>query len=211
MPNKTYGSASAQYGDELYTFNGASTDAYVWIDRVRIHVGLALWTSNFTPEDEDLIYTVPGLDHLEGRIVSILADGIVLTPQVVSGGSITLTTPAVLIHAGLGYNSDMETLNIEVGLADGTMQGRKVHVSRVVMRLDNSRGGFLGPDFDHLYEIKGVYSTDVSTSLYSGDVKVVLGGGYSDGGRFCYRQSEPLPVTILGLVPLVTAGNVTGL
>jgi hypothetical protein len=187
------------------------------MDETRVSKGAARHISNFTPSASaytiygGLFTVVTGLSHLEGRLVSILADGNVITPQTVSGSSITLLNSASLCYTGLGYNSDLETLNVELGLPDGTLQGRKVQISRVVLRLDNSRGGYLGPDFDHLYELLGDYKTSIASSLYTGDIKVPLGGGYSDGGRFCFRQSGPLPITILAVMPLVTPGSTTGL
>lgn len=189
-----------------------------WIDEIRISKGIARHTTNYTPATSAYtIYgsgsftAVTGLAHLEGREVTGVADGTVITPQTVSGSSITLPNPTDLAHVGLGYYSDLETLNIELGLADGTMQGRKSQIGRTIMRFDKSRGGYLGADFDHLLEILGDYKTSVTTSLYTGDVKHTLGAGYSDGGRFCYRQSDPLPVTILGVMPIVIPGGTTAL
>lgn len=188
-----------------------------YMDELRISKGIAKHTANFTPPTTAYtiyggnFYVVSGLDHLEDRLVSILADGNVVTSQTVTGGTITLTTPTALAHVGLGYNCDLETLNVELGLPDGTLQGRKVQISRVVIRLDNARGGYLGPNFTTMYELLGDYHTGVSTSLFTGDVKQNLGAGYSDGGRFCFRQSDPLPVTILGVIPLTTPGQTTGL
>ena len=153
---------------------------------------------------------VNGLDHLEGETVAILADGVVQTQQVVTGGTVTLDNPAYLVNAGLPYNADLETLNIEVPLPDGTTQGKRINVSRVIMRLLNSRGGWFGPDFDNMHEVLGDYNTDTD-DLYTDDIKVTLGQGYSDGGRFCFRQVDPLPVTILGVMPIFTAGGTTQL
>jgi hypothetical protein len=188
-----------------------------YMDELRITKGLAKHTAAFSvPTSAYTIYggnfyVVTGLTHLNGRSVSILADGSVVTSQTVTGGTITLTTPTALAHVGLGYNCDMETLNVELGMQDGTLQGRKVQISRVVIRLDSSRGGYLGPNFTTMYKLLGDYDTSVATSLFTGDIKQNLGGGYSDGGRFCFRQSEPLPVTILAVMPIVTQGQTTGL
>ena len=215
------GDGSGNLGDISSALSIGANNNYTfvngWIDEFRISKGLARWTSDFTPQSS--AYTgiggptkvITGLTHLEGRSVSTLADGNVQALQTVVGATITLTGVASLAHVGLPYNSDLETLNVELNMPDGTLQGRKSQISRVIIRLDNSRGGYVGPDFDHLYEILGDYNTSVKTSLFTGDVKIPLGGGYSDGGRFCFRQSEPLPVTILGVVPLVTPGQVTGL
>jgi len=152
-----------------------------------------------------------GLEHLEGKTVAILADGNVLPQQMVTGGQITLDAEYSKVHVGIPYTSDLETLNIEVPLANGTLQGRKVKVSQTTFRLLNSRGGWIGPDFDTLHEITdsvhGYYG--IALPLVSDDVKENLGGGYADGGRICLRQLDPLPITVLALIPVITPGGTT--
>jgi len=54
-----------------------------------------------------------GLSHLEGETVSILADGLVLDDEVVSGGSVNLSTTYSVVHIGLGYNQDIETVSVD--------------------------------------------------------------------------------------------------
>lgn len=149
--------------------------------------------------------------HLNGKTVAILADGNVLAQQVVTGNKITLDTAASVVQYGIPYKADLETLNIEVGLQDGTAQGRKIKISQVVLRFLNSRGGWFGPDEDTLYEIspstRATY--DDPLELYSGDQPETLGGGYSDGGRIFFRQIDPLPVTITALIPSITVGGMS--
>jgi hypothetical protein len=58
--------------------------------------------------------TFDGLEHLEGETVAILADGDVQEQQVVIGGSINLASDFGIVHVGLPYNCDAETLNVEV-------------------------------------------------------------------------------------------------
>ncbi len=48
------------------------------------------------------VTTVYGLNHLEGMLVSILADGVVVAPQTVVNGSIPLPAPASAIGVGRG-------------------------------------------------------------------------------------------------------------
>lgn len=161
-----------------------------------------------------------GLDHLEGQTVSILGDGEVLDQQVVSGGEISINSTSAYVHVGLPYESDFETLNIEVGLRDGTTQGRKVKISNVTFRLLNTRGGFIGPNEDTLYdafttaslasaiEIDDVVGAE-NNRLFNVDVRLPLGAGYEGGGRVFYRQSDPLPVTILAVIPEATIPSPT--
>ncbi|MDQ4678173.1 hypothetical protein, partial [Stenotrophomonas maltophilia group sp. RNC7] len=54
--------------------------------------------------------TFGGLDHLEGEEVNILADGAVMSRQVVTGGEVTLQQPASTVHVGLPITADLVTL-----------------------------------------------------------------------------------------------------
>lgn len=147
------------------------------------------------------------LDHLEGQEVRAIADGIVYPAQTVTDGKITLPDERTHVYIGLQYNSDLETMDIARSDKRGMVKGRPVKVGQVTFQVLNSRGGFIGPTFDDLYEafIPERDSTDEAPELQSGDFTFPLGGEYSDGGRVCYRQSDPLPVTITAVVPEVAA------
>jgi hypothetical protein len=151
---------------------------------------------------------VTGLDHLEGEAVSVLADGNVVTGLTVSSGAITLPTAAAKVIVGLPYTCDLETLNVELNLNTGTTQGSKVKISEVTLRFLNSRGGKLGPDSSNLDDIILRDPGDISAvePLHSTDFTMTISGGYSDGGRVFFRQSDPLPTTILAVIPVVDVG-----
>ena len=167
------------------------------------------------------VNVITGLDHLNGYLVSILADGNVLPQQVVSGGTITLNGAYSKVHVGIPYNSDLETLNIEVNMPDGTLQGRKVKLSQVALRLLNSRGGYIGPDKNTLHKISGspmadfynpnvvaTYDATGVLTLCSGEIKENSGAGFEEGGRLFLRQSDPLPITLVSVLPIIqTAGR----
>lgn len=153
--------------------------------------------------------TFTGLTHLEGQTVSVLANGEVRDQATVSSGQITLADPASIVHIGLPYNSDLETLNVEIQSREGSIQGRKIKIGEVTFRFVRSRGGWIGPDSSSLYEAfapSAVASGSVA-SLTTGDIPKVLGGGYEDGGRVFYRQPDPLPVTIGAIIPKVSVGG----
>jgi len=151
------------------------------------------------------------VSQLASKAVSVLADGVEVTGKTVSaGGVLTLDTAASVVQVGLAYKSDMETLNVEVGLADGTAQGRKVKISRVVLRVLNAAGGYLGLDSSNLFAI--TYDNlegYTAGSLFSGDIKETAGVFYTEGGRLFFRQTSPLPVTITGVIPEVTVAGMT--
>jgi hypothetical protein len=147
-----------------------------------------------------------GLDHLEGQEVGILADGVVYPRQTVSNGTITLPDERDHVYIGLPYNSDFETLDIAKTDNKGMVKGRPVKISNVTFQYLNSRGGWIGPDFDNLYEAFVPETDDVSQApdLETGVKRLSLGAGYSEGGRVCYRQVDPLPVTLIATVPEVS-------
>lgn len=161
------------------------------------------------------VNVITGLTHLEGQNVAVLADGNVvanyLNPKVVASGQITLDAPYSKVHVGYPYVSDIETLNVEIVNEKGTSQGKKVKISKLTLQILQSLGGWIGPNFDTLHEIADVYRATYGTSipLYTGEVKEILGAGYEDGGRVCVRQYDPLPMSVLAIIPEVTVGGVS--
>jgi len=126
-----------------------------------------------------------------------------------NSGEITLTVAASRVHAGLRYLADLETLDIEIGLNTGTAQGTLSKVSLLQLRFLNSRGGWIGPDSEHLDEITQRTDEPLGSpvELQSGFYEQPITGGYSKGGRVFFRQVDPLPVTILAVVPRVSVGG----
>lgn len=152
--------------------------------------------------------TITGLDHLEGETVSILADGANHPDRTVSGGSITLNRLASVVHVGFSYDSNVQTLNIEAGAADGTSQGKTKRIHRVSIRLHKTLGLKFGPNADSLDAMTFRTSSDHTNSppaLFTGDKSINWNGYYETEGSMYFRQDQPLPFTLLGLFPqLVT-------
>lgn len=149
--------------------------------------------------------TISGLSHLIGCSVSGVADGVAFNNKTVSaGGTITLDSAASHVIVGLPYSSDLQTLDLEIQLSDGTAQGRKKRVGAVVLRLQNSKGGYVGPDENHLMPIR---YPDGATFPFSGDVEVHLNSSYGTDGRVFIRQSDPYPLTINAIIPEVIVGG----
>ena len=142
--------------------------------------------------------TISGLHHLAGEAVAVLADGNVVEGLTVSAtGTITLTTKASRVHVGLKYTSEIQTLDFEIGR--GVTQGRKKMVPNIVVRMDRSRGLFLGTDTSKLIEMKQreFESMGAPTDLLTGDKKVVLNGGWGRNVYLTARQRYPLPMSLL--------------
>lgn len=152
---------------------------------------------------------VSGLDHLEGKTVSILAGGDVLARQVVTDGRVTLPRAYGTVHVGLPYQCDIETLDIDLGMTgQGTVQARKKSVARVILRLWRSREFQAGPSATKLLKTKmRVEHYDEAIALYSGDQELILQPAWNSNGRVFIRQDDPVPLTILAIMPEVEIGG----
>jgi hypothetical protein len=151
--------------------------------------------------------TVTAANHLEGQEVIILADGNVVTGKSVSAGVVTLARKASRVHLGLKIVSDLETLDVEA--PDGTIQGKKKKLPSVTVRLEKSRGLLVGPDESRLVEMKQRESEVMGapTTLLTGDKKIVLKPDWNSNGRVFLRQVNPLPMTVLAIVPDIEVGD----
>lgn len=155
------------------------------------------------------VTSISGLDHLEGETLACLADGNVVAGLTVSSGAVTLSRAASRVHMGLGYTTDLETLDLNYTTKAGTIQGRLKKVSKVILRFEDTRGGFVGPDADNLVEMKQreFELLGQPTQLITGDREVVITPDWNTGARIFIRQTDPLPLTLLAVVPDVAVGG----
>lgn len=153
--------------------------------------------------------SVVGLDHLEGEEVSILADGNVISGKTVANGAVSLGNYYSRVHVGLGYVSDFETLDVNLQDKRGLVHGRRRQVKEATIRWYKSRGGFLGGSEDDLYEINQREFEDWGdpTDLITGDTRHNVSSAWDTSGKLFYRQTDPLPVTILAIIPEVEVGD----
>lgn len=150
------------------------------------------------------VTTLGGLTHLEGQTVSVVADGLVVTGLVVAGGSVTLPNPASIVVVGLPYVCQFQTLKLDLG--EPTIQGKRKQIAAVTVRAHNALGLEIGPDFGHLVVMKELLSP-YPPSLLSLDARTIIRSVWSKEGQICLQQSNPLPATILGIIPEVQVGD----
>lgn len=152
--------------------------------------------------------TISGLGHLEGKTVSILADGSVHPQLVVQGGTIVLQEAAGVAHVGLPYNSDMETLDLELKNANETVLDKKIAVTSLTVMVEESRGVMAGRDKNSLYKEKTSRSAyEPPLESITGQVEISISNNWQGKGRVFIRQSDPLPLTVLAVIPEVTIGG----
>lgn len=155
--------------------------------------------------------TLSGLDHLVGQTVAILTNGAVHPPRVVSaGGSVTLDNPATKAVVGLPYVARVETMNLEAGAADGTAQGKRQRVHRLVLRLFQTVGIEIGWPGGALDEIPWRVPGDPMGSppaLFSGDKRVAPPFDWDDAARVVIQSQLPTPMTIVALMPRIVTND----
>jgi hypothetical protein len=155
--------------------------------------------------------TIGGLWHLEGQTVKILGDGNVFPDQVVTNGEITVNRECSKFIIGLGYQCQLQTLDLEIG--EPTGQGKFKKLAGLTVKVQNARGWKYGPTFDNLYEVKQRGpSVPMGTPipLVTGQEYVTMAPSWNVEGRICIQQDYPLPVTVLAVVPEVVLGSDRG-
>lgn len=152
--------------------------------------------------------TISALGHLEGKTVSMLGDGNVIPQKVVAGGAVALDSPTLVVHIGLPIIGDFETLDITLQ-NNQSFLGNKKRINQVVVLCQESRGIFAGPDADHLDEFKQRAGENYGEpiELLTGRAEMDIQCQWDSNGRLFIRQSDPLPLTILGVMPNVQAGG----
>lgn len=161
-------------------------------------------TYDGVPADE-----ISGLDHIEGKTVSILADGAVHPQRVVTGGKVTLDVEASKVHVGLPITADLQTLPLAMQIDSAFGQGRYKNINKAWLRVYRSSGVFVGPDENHLVEAKQ-RTTEIygkAPDLKSEEVPIPLTPSWTDSGSVLIRQADPLPLTLVALTLEVAVGG----
>jgi hypothetical protein len=150
------------------------------------------------------------LDHLEGRQVSILADGGVVNGLTVQNGMITLPQPASKVLVGLGFQAQLQTMYLDLGQEANTIQGKRKKVGALTVRCKDSRGLKAGRTFQHLVPIKEMNRTTnmgLPSPLITADERIIMDPLWDVPGQICLQVDDPLPSTVLGVIPEVVIGD----
>lgn len=164
----------AYYSDSLITYNGVATT------------------------------TITGLDHLEGETVKILADGAIVPEKTVSSGQITLDNSASKVHIGLAYKHKLKTLKVKAGNPVGTPIGRPKRIYGLTFVLLNSHTFKYGPSPADLIDVdfrQVSHFTGTPVPPFTGEHFAEFNGDWGTDPRICVESDEPVPFTLLALVP----------
>lgn len=156
---------------------------------------------------------ISGLDHLEGKEVVVNADGNEVTGLTVTSGAITLPNAASKVHVGLPYTPTLELLDIDVNSPAETLKHQNLSVSRVVIEVEDSKGGWVGAKNDDasaadMVEIPPRFDWYGygAVPLRSYKQEVIVQPQWSKGGGLRIEQRSPFPLAILSVIPYVDVG-----
>lgn len=149
--------------------------------------------------------TITGLDHLNGKIVSALADGDVLHDLTVSGGQITLPYAAGKVDVGLRMKARGRTLPLYLELqGTGASRGLPMKTTEAFAQVEKTRGIVLrdgkSGTASHMVQT-GAGDLSQAIPLFTGLWKFEMASDWSQDGTIVIEQDEPLPMTILGVSP----------
>lgn len=157
-----------------------------------------------------------GLDHLEGQVVAVVADGLVVfngdptstsaATYTVAAGSITIPAEASIVHIGLPIHfAQLETLDLDVG--GGNIRDKKKRVASATLIVDrSSRQFYAGPDAAQLRQyIAQGWETNANEA--TGQFEIAVTSTFDKAGRVLIQQKDPLPITIIGIVPNAEIGG----
>jgi hypothetical protein len=158
----------------------------------------------------DTLSVAPGLQHLEGLEVAILADGTPYPRKTVEDGQVPIDPPARRVCVGLPYKHRLVTMSPETGAAAGTSQGRVKRVNRLDIRVWASLGGRAGTSEEDLNLVEALHPYRAAetpmgeaTPLFFGDAELPAPGGYDREGVIVIEGDEPLPFNLIALIPHV--------
>ena len=168
-------------------FDDQTTTSYRYLDG---HVAFASGAAN---------RSVAGLYYLNGKTVTIVQNGTLTGTAVVSGGAVTVPQAAAG-YVGLPYTSTLTPMKLDMDLEDGSSQGRKKRIHKVVVRTLKSQGGAVRVNAGQWY--------DLASTLTTGDQKILTAGTFGFDADVSVQQSDPYPMCILAIEPVWdTYGN----
>lgn len=149
---------------------------------------------------------VSGLDHLDGELVDIVADGCTHPQKTVASGIVEFDFAVQKAQIGLAYESKVQPTSIETNFKDGTTDYRSKRVSRVNIRFYKSSGAVVYQESNgNIDRVIFRLATDTGDGtppdLFTGFKEVAINANYSKDGSIYVVQQDPQPMTILSIGP----------
>lgn len=147
-----------------------------------------------------------GLAHLEGKSVDIVADGVVMQQQVVTGGQVTIPRNAFSTSIGLNFKTRIKTLTPEVTGNVGSAQGNSMRIGEISLRfLDTTGCKINGQTVSFRSTGEGVL--DKATGLFTGIKRMEKLGWERGQASLDITQDQPLPFHLLNVIKKITIND----
>lgn len=153
--------------------------------------------------------TIRGLHFLEGKSVAVLADGAVVPGITVTDGTITLPTAASLVHIGLPYIADIQTLPMSIEAMAASGQGTMKSIDYAYLRVNRTGIVKVGPSSDRLTTIPPRTNEpyDTPPRLRSEVLDLLVSPDINQDAQLWIQSSDPTPLTVSSLTMKVTMGG----
>ena len=145
---------------------------------------------------------VTGLAHLNGQLSRVRADGEVRANATPASGAITLAETGTVIEVGLDYSTTIKTMPLNMDFDDGPTLTRKKRIVKVIPNVYQSLG--VSINGDRFIDRNFGLSLDSAPTAYTGLKEMYL-LGWTDLAQVTITQTDPTPMTVLGLAIEVEA------
>lgn len=149
--------------------------------------------------------TVSGLDYLEGKTVSVVADGVPLADDVVTSGDLAVDyTAYTRLVIGLPFTATIAPIYPEIDYTGGNTMGGQRNIRRAIVRFKDTYSAQVGQGTTAAL-LEDVRFEQDDSPLYNAEREVEFDNS-SDFLHTCYIvQSEQMPCTLIALIPTVEA------
>ena len=159
-----------------------------------------------------MVHSFSGAGVLEGQTIVAQGDGTRATPSVVTGGTFNTGTKNYLVlTAGIGITSQLQTMPVEGGQRNETLLGRQVLVSQLTPMFYSTIGGQYGQDFSTMYPVafRGAAYEQMGqpVALFTGPFKIDVSGSWETTGQVCIQQTDPFPMAISAVAVTTFVGS----
>lgn len=191
--------------DKDFRMESPITDMYF------VDCGVKYNAYKLDPESElygKAVNQLSGLTWLAGEKVKVTIDG-ASHPDVVvnSDGTIDLEAEGRFITVGLYAPAKYQSLYLDPEIGGTNFaQGYMQNIPKAYIRFYNTMGGRIGPTFDKMEEIQYRTSQDAmdeAIPLFTGEKQLNFPANWNHFAQVCVEQDEPLPMTILAIIPEV--------
>lgn len=146
-----------------------------------------------------------GLDHLAGRTVDALVDGVAYRGLTVTGaGHVVLPTGVTgsVVHIGLPFESILSPFRLDADSQLGVHAGKSKRIDKVDLRVYRSAGityDFGGATARAIKAKDGQVTTGLFGDPEAEDQPLTLETGNTTDPRLNIRQTDPLPLTVVAM------------